>query len=422
MTPWRRQRDGSLLPQSGWQPTIAHLRASATGVILAIAAVLVRRPDLLVIATPLLVIAVWSNWLRPVRDPSAADHLAHHTVREGEATTWRVTVSDVRKDIPPDGGTIAGTIGGRIAGRIAGTSLRASGAAEVVTAILAAPPFSTLEPASGVVSSVVDNGDVQLTISVRSTRWGRRLIGPARVVATSAWAAFRWTAGSEPPRTVTTLPLPSVFDSSSPAVHPVGLVGLSRSARPGDGSEFASVRPFQSGDRLRRIHWPRSMRTGTLHVTSTWSDQDSHVVIVVDASSWSPWLLLLVLVGAVDCATQIESNLGLLMILLLAWHWGVTVDDLRTPWTLVEALALALFHTAMAAAASVPSAGQWSAAMRIRWLRRFGVVATLTLASWLAQVALTGSRLTGSGLLLFVALVAMTASALLLRAGALSRH
>ena len=283
MTPWRRQRDGSLLPQSGWQPTIAHLRASATGVILAISAVLVRRPDLLVIATPLLVIAVWSNWLRPVRDPSAADHLAHHTVREGEATTWRVTVSDVRKDIPPDGGTIAGTIGGRIAGRIAGTSLRASGAAEVVTAILAAPPFSTLEPASGVVSSVVDNGDVQLTISVRSTRWGRRLIGPARVVATSAWAAFRWTAGSEPPRTVTTLPLPSVFDSSSPAVHPVGLVGLSRSARPGDGSEFASVRPFQSGDRLRRIHWPRSMRTGTLHVTSTWSDQDSHVVIVVDA-------------------------------------------------------------------------------------------------------------------------------------------
>ena len=110
------------------------------------------------------------------------------------------------------------------------------------------------------------------------------------------------------------------------------------------------------------------------------------------------------------------------MILLLAWHWGVTVDDLRTPWTLVEALALALFHTAMAAAASVPSAGQWSAAMRIRWLRRFGVVATLTLASWLAQVALTGSRLTGSGLLLFVALVAMTATALLLRAGALSRH
>jgi hypothetical protein len=140
------------------------------------------------------------------------------------------------------------------------------------------------------------------------------------------------------------------------------------------------------------------------------------------ASSWSPWLLLLVVVGSVDCATQTESNLGLLMILLLAWHWGITVDDLRTPWTLVAALALGVFHTAMAAAASVPSPGHWSNAMRIRWLRRFGVVAAITLASWLAQVALAGSRMTGNGLLLFVALVALTATTLLLRAGALSRR
>ena len=33
--------------------------------------------------------------------------------------------------------------------------------------------------------------------------------------------------------------------------------------------KFASIRPFQAGDRLRRIHWPRSLRSGALHVTST---------------------------------------------------------------------------------------------------------------------------------------------------------
>ena len=140
------------------------------------------------------------------------------------------------------------------------------------------------------------------------------------------------------------------------------------------------------------------------------------------ASTWSPWLLLFVFVGAVDCATQTETNLGLLVILLLAWHWAATVDDMRTPWTLVAALAVALFHTAMAAAASVPPAGHWSAVMRIRWLRRFGVVAAVTSAAWCMQVALAGSRLTGSSLLLFVALVALTTGALLLRAGALSRQ
>jgi uncharacterized protein (DUF58 family) len=122
-----------------------------------------------------------------------------------------------------------------------------------------------------------------LSLTVRSTRWGRRQIGPAQVIASSAWAAFRWTSETAHERQLVTLPLPAVFDAAAPAVHPVGLVGLTRSARPGDGNEFASVRPFQAGDRLRRIHWSRSLRTGELHVTSTWADQDSLVVIVVDA-------------------------------------------------------------------------------------------------------------------------------------------
>jgi hypothetical protein len=137
------------------------------------------------------------------------------------------------------------------------------------------------------------------------------------------------------------------------------------------------------------------------------------------ASTWSPWLLLLVVAGAF-CAAQTETNLGLLVIVVVAWYWVATVDDMRTPWTLVVSLALALFHTAMAAAASVPPAGRWSAAMRIRWLRRFGVVAVITAVAWSVQIALAGARLTGNGLLLFGALVSLTAVALLLRAGALS--
>lgn len=140
------------------------------------------------------------------------------------------------------------------------------------------------------------------------------------------------------------------------------------------------------------------------------------------SSHWSVWLLLLAAVAALDCATHPETNLGLLVILLLVWHWGATVDDLRTPWTLVAALSIALFHTAMAAAASVPPAGQWSAAMRIVWQRRFGVVAAVTLAVWCLQLALAGSRPAGNAVLLFAALTALAATALLLRAGAVSRR
>jgi uncharacterized protein (DUF58 family) len=78
-------------------------------------------------------------------------------------------------------------------------------------------------------------------------------------------------------------PDPAVFDSSAPAPHPQGLVGLHRSRRPGDGSEFNTIRPFAWGDRLKRIHWPSSLRTNELHVTSSFADQDTHVAVIVDA-------------------------------------------------------------------------------------------------------------------------------------------
>lgn len=43
------------------------------------------------------------------------------------------------------------------------------------------------------------------------------------------------------------------------------------------------MRAFRFGDRLRRIHWPVSVRTGELHVTTTHSDEDSEILLLVDA-------------------------------------------------------------------------------------------------------------------------------------------
>lgn len=54
-----------------------------------------------------------------------------------------------------------------------------------------------------------------------------------------------------------------------------GLIGGHPSHRPGEGSDVAGVRPFVLGDRLRRINWRVTGRTGTLHVTSTYADRDT---------------------------------------------------------------------------------------------------------------------------------------------------
>ena len=71
--------------------------------------------------------------------------------------------------------------------------------------------------------------------------------------------------------------------SSGESPHPVGLIGQNRSRRAGDGSEFHAIRPFQPGDRLRRVNWRTTLRTGELHAVGTSSQEDSAVLILLDA-------------------------------------------------------------------------------------------------------------------------------------------
>ncbi len=71
-----------------------------------------------------------------------------------------------------------------------------------------------------------------------------------------------------------------------------GLVGAHRSARPGDGMELRDIRPFQSGDRLRRVDWRVSLLAsaaaggtlvpGTLHVRERHAEADADLLLALD--------------------------------------------------------------------------------------------------------------------------------------------
>ena len=91
--------------------------------------------------------------------------------------------------------------------------------------------------------------------AVRSTGHRRCSRPPAPGAATAGVRSDcprpRW---SPSPR-----PAPS---RSGETPHPVGLIGQNRSRRGGDGSEFFAIRPFQPGDRLRRVNWRTTLRTG----------------------------------------------------------------------------------------------------------------------------------------------------------------
>lgn len=245
-----------------WRPTPAHVRAVACGLGALAAALAASRADLVVIATPLVIVAAWGAITRPTSEPAPSSRLALASLREGEATYLHCELS------------------------------RAAGA-EIISTVVAESPWLQFQPPrrAAVVyvgsdrTEAAQDDTVTVSFGMRSLRWGTRHVGPAMLAATSPWGAFRWGTATLPQRAVLTFPAAPGFDARAPAPHPQGLVGVNRSARRGEGAEFESLRLFQAGDRLRRIHWPSSLRAGELHVSSTYADSESQVLLIVDATA-----------------------------------------------------------------------------------------------------------------------------------------
>ncbi|MGB0112697.1 MAG: DUF58 domain-containing protein [Ilumatobacteraceae bacterium] len=232
--------------------TAAHARAILAAVGLAAVALVWRQPDLLVIGSPFAAVAAWSLLDRPVDTPQVSARLGNTTLREGDATQWHGAI----RDAP---------------------------GVDVVAATMRPMPWVDHRPASGAISARVLDGRADLRIGVRSLRWGERAVEPVDIVLATTWGAFRWSCVTGR-LALTTLPLPAIFDADASARPSDGLVGVHRSSRQGEGNEFAGMRRFRAGDRMRRINWPRSVRSGELQVNATWSDLDTHIALVLDAT------------------------------------------------------------------------------------------------------------------------------------------
>lgn len=241
-------------PRDRWRVSAAHLRSVSIAGAAALAAVVLQRPDLLVFSAPFAIVTLWALLTRPSTVPTAQTRVNRSIVREGGTLRLDTIVHPVPWQ-------------------------------DLVATSAAPSPYVRLEPDHGTWVGVVQDpsSTVSAGLMLLAERWGTRRGGPVLVAGSSSWGAFCWGPVPLPAQEFVALPAPAHFDSSAPAPHPRGVVGLHRSHRRGDGSEFASIRPFQWGDRLKRIHWSRSLRSGELHVTTTHADQDTHVAVLLDA-------------------------------------------------------------------------------------------------------------------------------------------
>lgn len=237
-----------------WTPTLALSAAVGASALLLGLAVLLRRQDLLVLALPLATGTVLPLLNRARRLPTLALETGAATLFEGQSTTLHQRL----------------------------------GAAEALDGVRLRTELDRwLElPAGGqdLVTVTEAGRDVTLTHRLVPLRWGRSRIGRVRVIATTAHGLLRTSWLHAEAVTLVTLPLRADFTATELVPAAVGIVGGHRSRRIGEGVDLAGVRPFLAGDRLRRINWPVSLRTGDLHVTATYSDRDTEVVLVLDTT------------------------------------------------------------------------------------------------------------------------------------------
>ncbi|MBC2933912.1 DUF58 domain-containing protein [Nocardioides sp. zg-1228] len=234
---------------TGWRPTSALVRACLLALGGICGGVALGQEVLVVLAAPFVVLAAMGLASRPRGPVRVGARLDHHRLHEGQGTTSRVDVDDLT-------------------------------GVEHCTRVAAATAHVAASPPQGAAGSLVADGLPVLWFSPR--RWGRRAIGAERVALTSAWAGWRWGPVDLPENGLTVLPQTAPYDSRAEVPQPDGLVGRHRSRRLGSGTEFEGIRLFAAGDRLRRITWPVSLRTGELHVVTTRAEQDAGVWLVVD--------------------------------------------------------------------------------------------------------------------------------------------
>ncbi|GIJ28603.1 hypothetical protein Vqi01_37650 [Micromonospora qiuiae] len=257
-----------------WAPTWALGRAVLLTGLLLIAAVLLGRVDLVVLAAPFALGTAYALRRRPTEMPEVQIEADEGHLVEGGPVAGTISVGNpgpVSYDVAVLRTRVSPWLrvervalaGGTIAGR--------SGAGERPG--LADRPF---------VTSVAPETAIDLELSGSALRWGRHPLGPAgaRVAAAQGLLISRAVI-AEPVRSKV-YPKTEPFEAVEAMPRAAGLVGAHRSRRPGEGGELAGVRIFAPGDRLRRIDWRVSLRTRQLHVAATLSDRDAEVVVLLD--------------------------------------------------------------------------------------------------------------------------------------------
>jgi uncharacterized protein (DUF58 family) len=143
-----------------------------------------------------------------------------------------------------------------------------------------------LEPVSGrnpIAIRLELEEERRLELRLRCTRWGALTIGDVHLRARDRAGMFTWTRTLEQRVPLRVYPRPEALRELVRPNETQVFAGNRVARQKGEGLEFADLRPFAPGDRIRRVNWRASARRGELWVNEQHAERNADVILFLDS-------------------------------------------------------------------------------------------------------------------------------------------
>lgn len=238
------------MTRTGNPRLIGYSALAAAGLLGALA---LRRPELAIVAAPFALLVVVGT--RAARDPEVELEL---------------TVPDERTLEMADLDTVV--------------TVRARRPVDRLELLIELPPHVEVVAGDAVRSVRLRAGEERaLEYTLRCTTWGVHELGRTRMRARDPFRIVGWEARGTRTRQVKAYPSPITLRRLVPPVETQAFAGSQVARVKGEGVEYADIRDFVPGDRVRSINWRASARRQSLVVNERHPERNADVVLFVDS-------------------------------------------------------------------------------------------------------------------------------------------
>jgi uncharacterized protein (DUF58 family) len=151
-------------------------------------------------------------------------------------------------------------------------------------------------------------GEREHTLRVRCDRWGGYVLGDVHVRARDRFGVFRFEGRWKQRLPLKVYPREETLQVALRPRETQVFAGNEVARQKAEGIEFADLRPFSYGDRMRRINWRASARRGELWVNEHHAERNTDVVLFLDTFVEARRLDASTLDGAVRAAASLSSE------------------------------------------------------------------------------------------------------------------